>query len=67
MFSIDLKDACFQIPVHPESCPYLQFVVLGTVYQFWVLSFGLSTFHQSVCSGFGVGSSKGDSAPSLSG
>lgn len=25
MVSIDLKDACFQIPIHPESCKYLWF------------------------------------------
>ena len=43
MFSINLKDAYFQVPVHLESRPYLWFVVQGTVYQFRVLCFGLST------------------------
>ena len=37
MFSINLKDAYFQVPVHLESRPYLWFVVQGTVYQFRVL------------------------------
>ena len=31
MVSIDLKDACLQVPVHPDSCQFLCFVVDGTV------------------------------------
>ena len=32
MFYIDLKDAYSQIPVHPESCPFLCFIVAGKIY-----------------------------------
>ena len=41
--SIDLKDAYFQIPVHPSSRKLLRFVSNDTVYQFKALCFGLST------------------------
>ena len=41
MFSIDLKDAYFQIPIHPDSHPYLQFIFKGQVFQFQILCFGL--------------------------
>ena len=44
--SIDLKEAYLQIPVHPESCPFLRFVAHGQVYQFTALCFGLSTAPQ---------------------
>ena len=44
--SIDLKDAYFQIPVHPSSRRLLQFVSNGTVYQLKALCFGLSTAPQ---------------------
>ena len=40
--SINLREAHFQVPVHPESHPYLRFVALGHVYQFQALCFGLS-------------------------
>ena len=46
MASIDLKDAYFQIPIHPESRKYLRFVFAGVVYQFRALCFGLSTAPQ---------------------
>ena len=46
MTSIDLKDAYFQIPVHPESRKYLRFMFGGGVYQFRSLCFGLSTAPQ---------------------
>ena len=46
MFSIDLKYSYFQIPVHPESRPYLWFCLKGRVYQFCALCFGLSTTPQ---------------------
>ncbi|MEL7079526.1 MAG: reverse transcriptase domain-containing protein [Cyanobacteria bacterium J06582_2] len=46
MASIDLKDAYFQVPVHPASRKYLRFVFGGTVYQFRALCFGLSTAPQ---------------------
>ena len=42
MFSIDLKDAYFQIPVHPKSRLYLRFCLEGRVYQFHTLCFSLS-------------------------
>ena len=44
MVSIDLKDAYLQVPVHPDSCQFLRFVV--EVYQFRALCFGLSTARQ---------------------
>ena len=43
MRSVALKDAYFQIPIHPKSQLYLQFCLEGCVYQFWTLCFGLST------------------------
>lgn len=46
MLSVDLKDAYFQIPVHPESRKFLRFVWEGHTYQFTVLCFGLSTAPQ---------------------
>ena len=46
MASIDLKEAYFQVPVHPASRHFLRFVVRGTVYQFKALCFGLSTAPQ---------------------
>ena len=42
MFSIDLKDAYLQVPIHPDSRSYLWFVADGQVYQFKTLCFGLS-------------------------
>ena len=44
--SIDLKDTYFQIPVHTSSRKWLRFVSDGTVHQFKVLYFGLSTAPQ---------------------
>ena len=44
--SLDLKDVYFQVPVHPSSRKFLRFVSQGTVYQFKVLCFGLSTAPQ---------------------
>ena len=44
--SIDLKDAYFQIPVHTSSRKWPRFVSDGTVHQFRVLCFGLSTSPQ---------------------
>ena len=46
MFLIDLKDAYFQIPIHPESGPFLQFCLKGRAYQFRALCFGLSMASQ---------------------
>ena len=43
MFSVDLKDAYFQIPIHSDSQPYLRFVLEGQVFQFRALYFGLFT------------------------
>ena len=40
--SLDLKDAYFQIPIHPSSRKLLRFTLEGTVYQFRALCFGLS-------------------------
>jgi ribonuclease HI len=41
--SIDLKDAYFHIPIHPAYRKYLRFQVMGKVYQFLALPFGLNT------------------------
>ena len=46
MASIDLREAYLQVPVHPESRPFLRFVSHGQVYQFTALCFGLSTAPQ---------------------
>ena len=46
MPSIDLKEAYLQVPVHPESRPFLCFVSKGHVFQFKALCFGLSTAPQ---------------------
>ena len=43
MASIDLKEAYLQVPVHPDSRPYLRFVSEGHTFQFKALCFGLST------------------------
>ena len=71
MFSIDLKDVYFQIPVHPESPLFLRFCLEGRVYQFRALCFGLSTapqvFTSVFHSGFGVGSSEGRASTPLPG
>ena len=69
--SLDLKDAYFQVPVHPSSRKFLRFVSQGTVYQFKVLCFGLSTappsLHESVRSCVSVGTLSRDSASPLLG
>ena len=44
--SLGLKDAYFQIPIHGSSRKLLRFMSEGTVYQFKVLCFGLSTAPQ---------------------
>ena len=44
--SLDLKDAYFQIPIHPSSRKLLRLTSEGTVYQFRALCFGLSTAPQ---------------------
>ena len=46
MASIDLRKAYLQVPVHPESRPFLRFVANGQVYQFKALCFSLSTAPQ---------------------
>ena len=43
MASIDLREACLQVPVHPASRHFLRFMFRDTVYQFKALCFGLST------------------------
>ena len=42
MASIDLKEAYLQVPVHPDSRPFLRFVSEGHTFQFKALCFGLS-------------------------
>ena len=46
MISIDLQDAYFLVPMHPDSRKYLRFVFAGKVFQFRALCFGLSTAPQ---------------------
>ena len=46
MASIDLREAYLQVPVHPESRPFLCFVSKGRVFQFKAMCFGLSTAPQ---------------------
>ena len=46
LVSLDLKDAYFQIPIHPSLRKLLRFTLEGTVYQFRALCFGLSTAPQ---------------------
>jgi hypothetical protein len=41
--SLDLKDACFHVPIFPKHVPFLRFESLGRVFQCKVLPFGLST------------------------
>ena len=53
MASIDLKEAYLQVPIHPESCPFLRFVAHGCTYQFTALCFGLSMGPQVFFPGHG--------------
>ena len=41
--SIDLTDAYFHVPVHPQSEKYLRFQTKKGVFQFWALPFGVAT------------------------
>ena len=43
VYSIDLKDAYFHIPIHPRSRKYLRITHQGQVYQFKALPFGVSS------------------------
>ena len=43
MFSLDLKDAYFQIPIHPSSRKYLRLEFRNTVFKFRALPLGIST------------------------
>ena len=71
MFSINLKDAYLQVPVHPDSCRYLWFVEKGQVFQFRALCFGLphspSGFYQGHGSCIGYSSRHGCPDTSVSG
>lgn len=42
MATLDLKDAYYSIPVHPDSRKYLRFRFKGILYQFTCLPFGLN-------------------------
>ena len=46
MFSIDMTDAYFHVPVHVDDRKFLRFVYDGEVYQFRNLCFGLCTAPQ---------------------
>ena len=41
--SIDLTDAYFHVPIHPQSQKYLRFQTKKGVFQFWALPFGVTT------------------------
>ena len=41
VFSMNLKDAFFQIPIHQHSILYLRFMIKSTIYQFKAPCFGL--------------------------
>lgn len=41
--SVDVKDAYFHVPIHPEYRKYLRLTFLGKVYEFKVLPFGVAT------------------------
>ena len=41
--TLDLKDAYFHVPIHPEDTKFLRFAFEGKCYEFIVLPFGLST------------------------
>jgi hypothetical protein len=41
--SMDLKDAYFHIPIHPDYQKYLRFQFEGQIYQFQALPFGLAS------------------------
>ena len=47
--SIDLKDAYFHIPVHPNYQKCFRIVVGGNVFQFKALPFGLSPAPRDIC------------------
>ena len=40
--SLDLEDALFHVPIHPNFRKYLRFAFQGQVYQFWAMPFGLA-------------------------
>ena len=42
MMKLDLKDAYYAVPIHPESRKYLRFQYEGTTFEFCCLPFGLS-------------------------
>ena len=46
MVTMDMKDAYFHVPIHPDSRRYLRFSFNGEVFQFRALCFGLSTAPQ---------------------
>ena len=70
MFAIDLKDAHFQIPIHPISQLFLLMTFAGrsTNSRLFALAFPQhASLHQDVCSLVGLGSQERDGTPSVSG
>jgi hypothetical protein len=43
VFSVDIKDAYLHVPIHPKYQKYLHLALLGKVYKFTVLPFGVAT------------------------
>ena len=52
MISLDLKDAYFQVPIHPDSRKFLRFVTSSGTFQFKVLCFGLTTAPRAFFGGY---------------
>ena len=69
--SLDLKDAYFQIPIHPSSRKLLSFTSDGTVYQFRGLVFQAVDrspgLYQGLCSRVSMGTHSQDQASTVSG
>jgi hypothetical protein len=64
--SIDLRDAYFHVPIHPEDRKFLRFGWRGRLFQFCVLPFGLSPGRfqaQVCCPGLRLGAGGGMARP----
>ena len=66
MASIDLREAYLQVPVHPESRPFLRFVSNGRVYQFTALCFGFSVARSRIQALLTAGEFRSSASPPAS-